>query len=171
MNEKIISAFGTWQSPITSSVVTANSVSLDELRLHPTGTYWLERRPDEQGRCVIIKHSSGSNRDLISPPYSARSRVHEYGGGVYCITNSSVYFVTDNDQNIYFCTPDAAPVAVTRSSDCCYADLQFDAQRQRLICVQQQDHPGADEPENSLISIDLHTHVISSLHSGHGRYR
>lgn len=170
MNDKTTSAFGTWRSPITSNLITADSVSLDELKLHATGTYWLERRPDEQGRCVIVKHAGGKNCDLIGKPYSARSRVHEYGGGVYCVAENGVYFVNDSDQNIYFCTSDTAPVAVTRSSDCCYADLQLDAQRRKLICVQQHDLAGTGEPENSLISLDLETGVITPLHSGHDFY-
>ncbi|MDH5388420.1 MAG: prolyl oligopeptidase family serine peptidase [Gammaproteobacteria bacterium] len=160
--------YGTWISPIESSLITADSVSLDELQLHSSGTYWLERRPDEQGRCVIVKHYNQNYCDLIPKPYSARSRVHEYGGGVYCIADNGIYFVNDNDQNIYFCPTDCVPVAITQTSNCCYADLQFDEHRQRLICIQQQTDDNEDI--NSLISIDLTTGTINILHSGHDFY-
>ncbi len=170
MTNKKIAPFGSWASPINSVLVTADSVHLDELRLHSTGTYWLERRPDEQGRCVIVKHDNGKNFDLIPKPYSARSRVHEYGGGVYCIANNGIYFVNDKDQNIYFCHSNNSAIAITNSSDCCYADLQLDETRKRLICVQQRTASDLTEDENSLISIDLNTHTIITLHSGNDFY-
>lgn len=168
MANKNTPAYGAWTSPITNNLITADSVSLDELQLHSSGTYWLERRPDEQGRCVIVKHSNGQNYDLIPKPYSARSRVHEYGGGVYCIANNGIYFVNDIDQNIYFCPTNSKPVAITQSTTCCYADLQIDEHHQRLICVQQQSDDGEDI--NSLVSIDIHTYSISTLHSGNDFY-
>ena len=168
MTNKYTSAYGSWSSPIQSNLITADSVSLDELQLHPSGTYWLERRPEEQGRCVIIKHANGQNCDLIPKPYSARSRAHEYGGGVYCIADKGVYFVNDSDQNIYFCGTDSLPVAITQNSNCCYADLIIDEPRQRLICIQQQ----CDDSEdiNTLVVIDLATKKIHGLHSGNDFY-
>ncbi|MCK5262876.1 MAG: hypothetical protein KAJ92_04285, partial [Gammaproteobacteria bacterium] len=65
MTNKYNSPYGTWQSPIDSNLVTADSVSLDELQLHTSGTYWIERRPDEQGRCILVRHLNGKNIDLI----------------------------------------------------------------------------------------------------------
>ena len=170
MMSKTTAAYGTWESPINSSLVTADSVNLDELRLHSTGTYWLERRPDEQGRCVIVQHTNNNNQDVIPAPFSARSRVHEYGGGVYCIAISGIYFVNDKDQNIYFCSADSIPVEITQTLDHSYADLQFDEQNQRLICIQQDNNPKLKEPENSLISIDINNHKITQLHSGNDFY-
>lgn len=170
MNNIKNASYGTWQSPISSELVTADSVHLDELKLHSTGTYWLERRPDEQGRCVILRHSNGKNCDLLPKPYSARSRVHDYGGGVYCIADNGIYFTNDSDQNIYFCPDIGTPSAITHSTDCCYADLQLDTPRQRLICVQQRSSHDADESENSLIAIDLHSNAVTTLHSGNDFY-
>ncbi len=164
------SPYGTWKSPINSSLITADSVSLDELQLHSSGTYWVERRADEQGRCVIVRHLNGKNTDLIASPYSARSRAHEYGGGVYCIANNGLFFVNDADQNIYFCSTGESPVAITDDNESCYADLQFDEQCQRLICIQQRNNPGLSEDKNSLISIDLRSQSISTLHTGNDFY-
>ena len=170
MTTRTTAPYGTWPTPIESRLITTASVSLDELQLHSSGTYWLERRPDEQGRCVIVKHANGKNHDLIPTPYSALSRVYEYGGGVYCVASNGLYFVNDRDQNIYFCATGQSPVAVTRADDCYYADLLLDEPRQRLICVQQRNPPGDAEAENSLISIDLNSHAVISLHAGHDFY-
>ena len=170
MTNKPNTPYGSWTSPINSSMITADSVSLDELQLHSSGTYWIERRPNEKGRCVIVKHSDGVNTDQISAPYSARSRVHEYGGGVYCITSNGIFFVNDTDQNIYFCPTGKVPVAITNNVDCCYADLQFDKQHQRIICVQQRNTHNSCQDENTLVSIDISSHVITILHSGNDFY-
>lgn len=165
------SIYGAWKSPIDSHMVTADSVSLDELRLHATGTYWIERRPNEQGRCVIVQHSNNQNSDLLPPPYSARSRAHEYGGGAYCVSPNGVYFVNDGDQNIYFCAFNGSPLAITNSTNCSYADLQLDLQRHRLVCILQQGNSDDTvEDVNTLISIDLETHNLSTLHSGNDFY-
>ena len=161
--------YGTWKSPINSQLITADSVSLDELQLHSSGTYWLERRPGDQGRCVIVQHNNGINTDLYASPYSARSRCHEYGGGVYCIADNGLFFVNDSDQNIYFCSTNSPPIAIT-NDDCSYADLQFDKQSQRLICVQQRNNPDFHENLNSLIAIDLQSYSIITLHSGNDFY-
>jgi len=161
--------YGTWKSPVSSQLITADSVTLDELQLHSSGTYWLERRPAEQGRCVIVQHNNGINTDLFDSPYSARSRCNEYGGGVYCIGNNGLYFVNDSDQNIYFCSSSSSPIAIT-NDDCSYADLQFDEQFQRIICVQQDNNPDFHEEQNSLIAIDLQSYSISTLHSGNDFY-
>ena len=170
MTVKDILPFGSWPSPITSALVTADSVHLDELRLHHTGIYWIERRPAEQGRCVLVRCSAGQNFDLIPSPYSARSRVHEYGGGVYCIADHGIYFVNDADQNIYFCPNGGSPVAITHSSHCRYADLQLDQVNNRLICIREYNSTDLSEPQNDLISIDLTSHTESILHSGHAFY-
>ena len=70
-------------------MIVADAVSLDEIHLSENACYHLERRPQEQGRCVIVKTIDNISHDVLPPPYSARSRVHEYGGGVYCIESSS----------------------------------------------------------------------------------
>lgn len=168
--KKKISAYGTWASPITSSSITADAVNLDEIQLHSSGSYWIEKRPREKGRCVIVRHASGQIQDILPAPFSARSRVHEYGGGVYCIADDGLYFVNDNDQNIYFCNDQTPPRAVTHTSNCKYADLNFDAFRQQLICIYQDESNADTQPSNTLVSIDVSTSEISTLCSGHDFY-
>src|SRR5215470_18800955 len=74
--------YGSWKSPITSELIVAQSITLSELCLDGGHVYWLEGRPQEQGRYVIVHASSdGQHTDITPPPYNARTRVHEYGGG------------------------------------------------------------------------------------------
>ncbi|MGD2053398.1 MAG: S9 family peptidase, partial [Gammaproteobacteria bacterium] len=72
---------GSWKSPITSDLITTASVTPGEIRLFNGSLYWLERRPAEAGRTVIVRYSDNKKTDLLPPPFNARSRVHEYGGG------------------------------------------------------------------------------------------
>src|SRR5262249_59906894 len=74
--------YGSWKSPITSELIVAQSITLSELCLDGGHVYWLEGRPQEQGRYVVVRAASdGQPTDITPPPYNARTRVHEYGGG------------------------------------------------------------------------------------------
>lgn len=170
MNIKKTAPYGTWPSPITSTSITADTVSLSEIQLHPSGIYWIERRPMEKGRCVLIRHASGETTDVLPAPFSARSHVHEYGGGVYCVTDDGLFFVNDSDHNIYFYNYQAPPRIVTHTNNLQFADLIFDAARRQLICICQDKLNADTEPANTLISIDTATGEISTLSSGYDFY-
>jgi hypothetical protein len=64
--------------------------------------YWLEMRPKEGGRNVIVKReqSTGVCTDVTHPSMPARA-FHEYGGGDYCTANGVVYFSNFSDQRLY----------------------------------------------------------------------
>ena len=72
--------------------------------------YWLEGRPMEGGRQVVVRRRpDGTTEDLLPVPFNARSRVHEYGGGAYTVRRGRVYFVNFTDQAVYQFRPGAAP--------------------------------------------------------------
>ena len=83
--------YGSWKSPITSDLIVAQSISLSEVCLDGEHLYWLEGRPQEQGRNVVVRAGSdGLPADITPPPYNARTRVHEYGGGSWtCLLYTS----------------------------------------------------------------------------------
>jgi len=170
MSTKKILPYGTWPSPVSSSSITANSVTLDEIKCHTSGIYWIERRPNEKGRCVIVQHTSKQTVDFLPAPYSVRSRVHEYGGGAYCISENGVLFVNDDDQNIYFLDELMPPRAITHTNNSQYADLYFDEFRKRLICIRQDESNSKMVPFNTLISISVLDGEIRTLCSGYDFY-
>ncbi len=55
MNPKT-APYGSWKSPITSELITSESVTLDQVQVDSGAIYWIERRPGEQGRCTIVCH-------------------------------------------------------------------------------------------------------------------
>ena len=42
--------YGSWKSPITSDLIVAQSIALSDVRIDGGNIYWLEGRPQEQGR-------------------------------------------------------------------------------------------------------------------------
>src|ERR1051325_4496890 len=94
--------YGSWKSPITSDLIVRESIGLTQLRLAEGNAYWIEMRPSEGGRQVIVRHGRDDQRtDLTPTGFNARTRVHEYGGGDYVVDGDAVYFSNSSDQQIY----------------------------------------------------------------------
>ncbi len=149
-----VAPYGSWASPITSDLIVSGSVALGAICLDGGNVYWTEGRAAEAGRVVIVRRTpDGATSDLTPPPFNARTRVHEYGGGAYTVASGVVYFSNFSDNLLYRLDPGAAPRAITASSDLRYADLTFDAARNRLICVRE-DHRGEGEAVNTLVALN-----------------
>lgn len=159
--------FGSWPSPITSDRIVSDSVGLSEVKLVGDGLYWLERRPQEKGRSVIVKDlGRGQTVDLTPPGFNVRTRVHEYGGGAFLITaDETIYFVNDGDRLVYIQKPGESPQTLTDDPQWRFAEFSLDAPRQRLICVAE-DHHGDGEPQNYVVAIALATGHITILAQG-----
>src|SRR5687768_3715571 len=94
--------YGAWPSPITADLIVAGSVGLGQPTIDGDDVYWLESRPTEAGRNVLVRRTSdGATRDLTPPPWNVRSRVHEYGGGAYAVRDGLVVFSNDADGRLY----------------------------------------------------------------------
>src|SRR5262249_17479458 len=78
------------------------SITLSELCLDGGHVYWLEGRPQEQGRYVVVRaDTDGRSADVTPPTYNARTRVHEYGGGSWTVRNGAGYFSNFADGRLY----------------------------------------------------------------------
>ena len=105
------SPYGSWSSPFSPSSVAASSPRIDGARFVGTEIWWGESVPSQKGR-VTVRSSSGV--EILPAPWSARSRVHEYGGGAWTVDDEgTLFFVDAGDQRVYRMRRDAAPVAVT----------------------------------------------------------
>jgi len=156
MEDKKKSSYGSWRSPIAAELVARQSIRFGDLRVDNGVLYWVESRPAESGRSVIVQHTpEGSTRDVIQSPFSARSRVHEYGGGAFTVIKGIVYFVNFNDQRIYAKDIRGAVHPITSEDDNRYADLVVDEMRNRIICVQEAHGGIAKEPQNAIVGIDI----------------
>jgi dipeptidyl aminopeptidase/acylaminoacyl peptidase len=152
----VISPYGSWKSPITADLIVRGSVGLGQPIIEGDSIYWVELRPTESGRNVIVRRAAdGACTDVNPEPFNARTRVHEYGGGDYTVVESTIYFSNFVDQRIYRQVLGEQPVALTPDSALRYAEPVPDTNRRRLICVRE-DHsePGA-EAKNAIVSISM----------------
>src|SRR5258705_13280387 len=102
MPESRIAPYGSWKSPITSDSIVSGSIGLSQPLIDGPDIYWVEMRPTESGRSVIVKRGAlGIAREVTPPPFNARTRVHEYGGGGYVVKDGGVYFSNFSDKRIY----------------------------------------------------------------------
>jgi dipeptidyl aminopeptidase/acylaminoacyl peptidase len=109
-----VAPFGTWSSPITAELV-AQAGTVPSLPWLAQGTaWWLEGRPAEAGRVVLVRAVPGSEPVDVTPEgFNVRTMVHEYGGGAYCVHDGTVFFSNFADQRLYRQDPGAAPVPIT----------------------------------------------------------
>lgn len=148
----------------------AGSVSLGHLQLDGDAIYWTEGRPLDGGRNTIVRWTAEAGaRDLTTPPFNARTRVHEYGGGAMTVHDGVVHVTNDADQRLYRLRPGEDPEPLTPEAELRYADMVVDAGRNRLICIRE-DHRGAGEPVNTLATIPLDGGEQTVLAEGHDFY-
>ncbi|HSR68640.1 MAG TPA: S9 family peptidase [Acidobacteriota bacterium] len=163
--------YGTWPSPITSKLIATHSIRLGQIALSGKDVYWVEGRPTESGRNVIVRGGAGgSGQDVNPSPLDARTRVHEYGGGAMLVDRGRVYFSHFADQRLYRCRPGRQPAPVTPEGPWRYADAVADPDRDRLICILE-DHSGQrPEPANAIAAIDLAEGDIRVIEQGNDFY-
>ena len=153
---KIASPYGSWKSPISAELVAGGEVGLEQIRLDGDDIYWIERRAQEGGRKVIIRRSpDGRINDVTPMPFNARTRVHEYGGGDYSVSDGSIVFSNFTDQRLYLQETGSEPKPLTPQTALRYADGQIDRRRNLFYCVRE-DHTGTGEAVNTLVCLDLH---------------
>ncbi len=156
MAEKKVAPYGSWKSPITADLIVEKSIRLGEIVLDGKDIYWIEGRPSEGGRNVIVRLSpDGEKTDLTPLPFNARTRVHEYGGGSFTVKDGTLYFSNFEDQRLYRKLPGKEPQPITTEGDLRYADGIIDTRRGRMIWVRE-DHTRVESgPVNALVSLDL----------------
>lgn len=144
--------YGSWESPLDAAQVAEAGTRIFQPRRNGDQVNWLELRPSEDGRTVLMQDLRGQRTELTPPPYSARSRVHEYGGGSYCVAGRDCWFVNDEDQAVWHRDGDGVIRRLTPADERRYADLVRDPTRPRLLAVCE-DHAAGAEPENSVVAI------------------
>ncbi len=166
--------YGSWKSPITSDLIVKESIGLGQVKMDGDHIYWVEMRPSEGGRQVIVRQApDGSTVDVIPPRFNARTRVHEYGGGDYIANDLIVYFSNFSDQQLYRKAPDSEPQLVSEASPDAqlrYADFVVDKSRSRLISIREDHRENDREALNSIVAIPLAGGEAQVLISGNDFY-
>ncbi len=157
MPEKRVAPYGAWKSPITTETLVQRTVGLSEVRASGPALFWVEARPSEGGRSVIVRRSArGQIGDVTLEGWNARTLVHEYGGGAYTVDGDVVFFANFEDQRVYRQPPGRRPVAITpapaRPRAERYADFEVSPDGALLYCVREVHREGA-EPVNEIVRL------------------
>ncbi|MGU9804540.1 UNVERIFIED_CONTAM: S9 family peptidase [Pseudomonas sp. CM11] len=141
----------------SAAQAVAAGIDFAELQAGPLGLFWNQYRP-EDGACRIWHWQDAKARCLTPDGFSVRSRVYEYGGGSFCLSDDGVLFVNEADQQVYHQSlAGEQPVALT-SSDCRYGDLHFACGQ--VLAVEEQAN------QHRLVSIGLADHQRHLLAEG-----
>ena len=148
--------YGTWHSPLAAADLASSAIALSYIAVLENTPYWVESRPAEGGRCVIVSSAgNGAVKELTPQGFNVRTRVHEYGGLPYALARDVVYFSNFSDQRLYAHRHGGEPVALTPAG-LRYADYELDPAGKRLFCVREE-HTGGGEPRNTLVVVDTAT--------------
>ena len=174
---QFIAPYGTWRSPLSAELLAKSGVRLSFLQVSNQDVYWIEGRPLEKGRYVIVRRSpDGTVADVSPAGFNARTLVHEYGGGMYVVDGEMVYFSNLADQRVYRqaigeqpqpIQSEAVPITpeppAPRSWR--YADGRVTPDSRHLICVRER-HEEGGEVVNELVALPVdgsaEPHVIVS---------
>jgi dipeptidyl aminopeptidase/acylaminoacyl peptidase len=169
---KKVAAYGGWLSPIDPILVAGGALRLSQPMYGQDGQslYFIEGRPSQGGRQVLVRRPAGANPILledVSPEgVGVRTLVHEYGGGAFAVAGEYAFYVDYSDQRVYMIRAGAdlspagdgpGPVAISPEGDFRYADLYADQTKKLLLAVME-DHTEvksgqAAEPKNSIVAL------------------
>ena len=180
-SEKTATPFGSWPSPITAELIVQASVGLGGPAYAGGDLWWSELRPTEAGRVQLVRKRLDAPRDepgveVLPHGFSARTRVHEYGGGAWWLHavdrgdepggDVTVFFTNWTDQRLYRIehagSPEAGdPVAISPEPPdpdgahaFRYADGVVTPDGAWVICVREwHGAPGASEARNEIVAL------------------
>src|SRR4030095_10182366 len=73
MTEVKVARYGSWKSPITSDLIVTGSIGLGQIAMDGEDVYWVETRPQEKGRYVVVKLGpDGRTVDVTPMPVDDR---------------------------------------------------------------------------------------------------
>jgi dipeptidyl aminopeptidase/acylaminoacyl peptidase len=107
-------SYGEWPSPIEGADVARKQIGLAFPIMAGGCVWWQEMRPSEGGRQTVVRQGpDGVSRDLLQAPWSARTRVHEYGGRSYLPLADGFVFANFTDQRLYHSRDELQPEPLT----------------------------------------------------------
>ena len=155
--------YGQWDSPVEADSYTQTSVQLSQVRVDEADTYWVEGNPRDQGRNTLLRSNSMGEISEVLPLIDGirlpdvRTRVHEYGGKAYAVSEGLIVFSDGFDGRVYaFNTrdPHRKLVPLTPLGKVRYGDFEI-ADVRGLVYAVAEDHSNPGEPVNSLVAIPL----------------
>ncbi len=130
---------GEWPSPLSAEIVAKAGVSVSWPQFVGEDIWWVESRPAEAGRRVIVSKKHG---DLIRAPFSASHAVHEMGGrsylGIGDENSYKIYFTNQSDQRVYLQIGSDQPKPLTPDTGKEDRYAEFIEVKNGIWCVREQ---------------------------------
>ncbi|MGH0028768.1 MAG: prolyl oligopeptidase family serine peptidase [Myxococcota bacterium] len=146
--------YGSWRSALTAERLTAGSLGLSQPRLDAGTLHWLESRPAEGGRQVVMRAAPGGSPESVTPDgTSVRTRVHEYGGGDYTVRDGRIVFSRDGDGRV-MAGPLDGPWRELTDGGARYADFEIAPGGRSVVAVEER-HGASGPPTNRLVALPL----------------
>jgi dipeptidyl aminopeptidase/acylaminoacyl peptidase len=153
--------YGAWPSPITAAQVAGSRIKIAFPSVIGDSIWWQEDQPEDRGRRTVVRRGADGRTTVLLPaPWSARTRVHEYGGVSYLPVPSQaaqatlgaaeseppIVFANFSDQRLYLAGRAVAegtgqPVPLTPDpgiDSLRYADFVLSPDGREVWCVREQ---------------------------------
>ena len=159
--------YGSWTSPLHADLVARAARRLSQPRLDGNFVYWLEGRPEEGGRQVVVRARRGGGSEEVTPKAAnVRTLVHEYGGGEFLVRAGQLVYVDLNQPGIQRLGAEGGRPVGGTLPQARYADFDLSADGRRLVAVEEE-HREGEEPENRIVAFDLDAGVRRVIAAGH----
>ncbi|WP_042060862.1 S9 family peptidase [Acidomonas methanolica] len=146
---------GFWSSWVTPELMAGRALGLAEPRVAGDRLYWLESRPREKGRVVLVSlDKDGTILDETPPPFDLGTHVHEYGGAPYAVAPDGRIVTSDRKAGVVRLRHAAGTwreIAGDCESGARYADFAFDTAGAGLLAVREAEAEGLTEPRASIV--------------------
>jgi dipeptidyl aminopeptidase/acylaminoacyl peptidase len=167
---------GLWPSEISAEKANSGVSRPQYPELVEGRLSWVEGRPLEGGRKVlVVREADGNDRTVTPDGFNLRTRVHEYGGRAHAFLPveglTQVVFVNSEDQALYFQpmdggSPRRLSAPAPEGEEWRFADLVALPGGAGLIAVCEH-HGTAAEPRNLLVYFSIESSVEPVvLHDG-----
>ena len=172
--------YGSWPSPLTAEWASAASPRLEGAAFVGDEIWWGQSVPAEGGRTAVFRRALTATATAIETvlptPWSARSAVHDYGGGAWAATDDGrLFFVEKSDQQVWRLLPGGAPQPLTADPAHRYGGLRWGAGT--LLAVRERATgadaagdvtaaAGIDAATRAIVAIDVATGDVRTLATG-----
>jgi dipeptidyl aminopeptidase/acylaminoacyl peptidase len=162
-----IAPHGSWESPLRADLVARAGRRLSQPRLDRDSVYWLEGRPSEGGRQVVVRTRGAAGCEDVTPESAnVRTLVHEYGGGDFLIRTGELFFVDLSQPGIQRLGANGLrPLGGTLPS-ARYADFDLSPDGRWLLAVEEEHREGS-EPANRIVAFALESGARRVIAAGH----
>eukprot|EP01084_Bolivina_argentea_P220452 373612_1 len=164
-------SYGSWPSPLTSSSIAGACISIKYLNVNKSNLYWIESRPVEKGRNVIVTRSNphaeqkdNDHIDITPQQLNSANNVHEYGGNPFIVLQDATVLTSNwDDGRLYIIKSDGSHTPITNEyadGTWRYCDMNQNASNPNHIYAVREQHMTQYKPSdvvNCLVCIDMKT--------------